>query len=163
MILLSDANIFLDLEYIGLLEDVMALPDIICTEYMLFRDEIRRPPNLRSRLNSLGLRIVQATDEEFALSLQIQTQVRQLSPYDCIMYAVAKTRNYTLITSDKKLRQTSQSAGIETHGLLFLIDKCIESGVPEDHITTALHEIIRNPRILIPSQIVINKYGKYLV
>lgn len=67
MILLSDTNIFLDLEYIGLLEDVMALPDIKCTEYMLFRDEIRRPPNLRSRLNSLGLRIVQATDEEFAL------------------------------------------------------------------------------------------------
>ena len=43
MILLSDTNIFLDLECIGLLEDVMALPDVVCTELMLFRDEIRRP------------------------------------------------------------------------------------------------------------------------
>ena len=162
MILLSDTNIFLDLECIGLLEDVMALPDVVCTELMLFRDEIRRPLYLKNKLLLLGLNVVQATNEEFALSQQIQDMVRQLSAYDCIMYAVAKSRKYIQITSDKRLRQTSESAGVETHGLLFLIDKCIAHGTPKDHIETAIREIIRNPKILIPTKIILDKYAQYL-
>ena len=145
MILLSDTNIFLDLECIGLLEDVMALPDVVCTELMLFRDEIRRPLYLKNKLLLLGLNVVQATNEEFALSQQIQDMVR-----------------YILITSDKRLRQTSESAGVETHGLLFLIDKCIAHGTPKDHIETAIREIIRNPKILIPTKIILDKYAQYL-
>lgn len=165
MILLVDTNIFLDLQTIGLLEDVMTVMTVnnsICIEASLFRDEIRQPPDLADHLRSLGISIVVATDEEFQLSQEMSSLVPQLSFYDSITYAVAKTRQYTLLTGDKRLRQTAVDNGVDVHGLLFLVDEGIKLHIPKDHISAALQEILRNPRIFIKPSIIYEKYSAFL-
>ena len=126
MILVTDANIWIQLEDGGLLEEAfqlgyqLAAPDLIVSEL---------GPVLGPRVCELGL--VLLAPEEDADEDWTDLRQRYPRPGDVDLYGLLHARLLAcrLVTGDRHLREAAEAEGIEVSGLLWLLDLMAELGV----------------------------------
>lgn len=124
MTLFADTNILIDSLKLDIYRDFLAIDDDVYMESSMLEDEVLAPPTYADELRSLGLKTTDMTDEEFVLAVETRELHHKLSFYDCVAYAVAKTRGWTLVTGDNRLRKLAQKNGIKVHGIVWVIQKC---------------------------------------
>ncbi|PKQ66394.1 hypothetical protein BZG01_11355 [Labilibaculum manganireducens] len=127
-IVLSDANIFIDLCNIGLLDEFFSLNfEFHTTEQVM--NEIKRPEQkqqIEKYINkSLNIKILTGIDVLEVAQL-LNSNVSNLSYVDCEVWYLSKQQNLTLLTGDKNLRLQATKDNIEVRGILFLFDEMIE-------------------------------------
>lgn len=105
MTLFADTNILIDSLKLDIYKDFLAIDDDIYMESSMLEDEVIAPPTYADELRSLGLKTTDMTDEEFVLAVETRELHHKLSFYDCVAYAVAKTRGWSLVTGDNRLRK----------------------------------------------------------
>ena len=93
---------------------------------------------------------------EFTLDKRSLHNRRQ--EYDCVAYAVAKLRGWELLTGDKRLRKYAEQHSVVVHGLLWTVRECESEGIKFEKVLNALHVIYRQPRIRVPSKIIMVTY-----
>lgn len=155
MILFADTNVLLDLQKINLLKAFFSLKKQICIEESIFYDELLEPKGIQEELLENGLLCVSMSDEEFTLARKVYEKNPKLSFYDCVAFAVAKCREWDLLTGDKRLRRYAEVHQVKVHGLLWTVRECEQAGIELMVLFKALRIIYNEPRIRIPNKLVL--------
>ena len=129
-ITVSDANIFIDLHKIGLLDVFFKLPfEIHTTDFVLheLKDKFLRA-EIQGYIKEGKLIIKCFSADEIAslMNFHLETQNR-LSFQDRSIWFYAKEHGYVLLTGDKALRVKAENDGVSVHGFDCLIEEKILS------------------------------------
>ena len=82
------------------------------------------------RLVGMGLRVEEVSKEGVVNALRYRSERRFLSVPDSFALALAKERAWTLLTGDGGLRDLAMGENVDCHGVLWLLDRMEEAGVP---------------------------------
>lgn len=119
-----DSSICVDLANAGLLEVVLRLshslelPDVIAAE-------LNEPRG--SLLIELGFGTASLADVSVVTALA--AKYRKPSANDLFALACAKVNRCLLLTGDADLRQAAESEGVESHGILWVLDELVREGI----------------------------------
>ena len=128
MLLISDANIFIDLERIGLLIEFSKLNIEISTSDFVF-NELNKKQQLL--VKSLNINICAFDSDElitFFTEFRALGEVK-LSSQDYSIYYFAKKYNAHLLSNDKALRKFSNKNNIVVKGIFYILDLIIEQSM----------------------------------
>lgn len=128
MILVSDTSVLIDLERGGLLEAIFALPHAFAVPDVLYDREMQGAWG--ERLVALGLRVEEVTEAGVGNALRYRQQRTALSVPDSFALALAKEREWLLLTGDGQLRDLAPGENVECHGVLWLLDMMEGAGIP---------------------------------
>lgn len=162
MVVFTDTNILIDLVKIDLAQDFFRIEKYgfcICRE--MFDDEVLLPREQREMLLCAGLQLVDLSPSEAIIARRVQVDIPKLSKYDCIAYAIAKTRGYILATGDRRLAKYARENGVRVHGLVWTMQECEDNGTPRSSIADAIAKIISDDRIRIPTELLRGKFTWY--
>lgn len=121
-LLISDANILIDLEDGNLLNELFKLPFQFQVPDMLYVDELA---DNHSHLLNLGLQLGELTPESIAEVTRLVQKYKKPSRYDCMALALAKQDSCTLLTGDGKLRKAAELENVEFKGTLWIVETMI--------------------------------------
>lgn len=100
MFISSDTNVWIDLYDIGHLNHPFRLDFQYYISKDTFRDEFLKSETIRDELIQLGLNVIDVTDEELLEAISYQSRYPMLSRYDTFSLAIAKKRDWILLTGD---------------------------------------------------------------
>jgi len=144
MLLVSDANIFIDLERIGLLIEFSKLDIKISTSDFVFNELNEKQQML---VKSLSIEIYTLPAEElikFFIEYQELGQVK-ISSQDYSIYYFAKKYKAYLLSNDKALRKFSNKKNIEVKGIFYILDLIIEqSELSKNDLHTSISLLLNN-------------------
>lgn len=123
-LLISDANIIIDMNTGGLLRQMFRLDVTFAVPDVLFEEELRidHPELLR-----LGLKRLELREETVAYADRLIEKYNRLgaSINDVLALALAWQEKCPLLTGDDRLRTAGKTEGIDIHGTLWLIEQMI--------------------------------------
>jgi len=128
-LLISDANILIDLEEGELIEQMFQLPYQFSIPDILFEEELDEQ---HQYLVLLGLKIDELSGKTMLYGMELTQRYTNPSRNDCFALALARQENCPLLTGDKALREAAEAEAISVKGTLWLIDQMIR----QDLITT---------------------------
>lgn len=164
MFISSDTNIWIDFYEV----QHLALPFRLNHEFYLSRnayaEELLKSEELRDNLITLGLKLAEITDDEFSQATVYEEMYRRLSMHDAIALAIAKSRNWILLTGDRHLREAADKELVECHGIIWIYDELKESKkLTEDEYRLAIGDLIKaveNGRCRLPKNELEKRQGK---
>ena len=121
-VLVTDTNIWIDLENGGILADVFTLsyrlliPDFAILELI--------HPNWET-LHGLGLEAIELMGEQVIELPHLSQLHKSLSITDLAAFLLAKTLKAILLTGDWRLNELAIANGLTTHGVLWLLDDMV--------------------------------------
>jgi len=121
-VLVTDTNIWIDLENGGILVEVFQLP------YQLLIPDFAIPELIRPRwetLEVLGLRTYELPSEQVLELFQLRQAYRYLSMIDLAAFLLAKMLGVTLVTGDWRLSELANASGLSVHGALWILDEMV--------------------------------------
>ena len=125
-IIISDTNIITDLNNANILDKFVKLDNVYIND-MVKNDEINNKTGNIKIINKF--KTISATADQIDEIVKISQKVRQLSPYDIINYIIARDNNAILATGDKKLKEFSESNGVEVIRTLKIIRLMYENRI----------------------------------
>lgn len=125
-VLVSDANILIDMEEGKLLKAFFSLPFEFIIPDILFAEELSDD---HTNLPSLGLTLVELTEELMLKSVELITRYSKPSRNDVFAMCLAKHRGCPLLTGDKDLRSAAEQEGVEVQGTIGMIEVMVRKGI----------------------------------
>lgn len=125
-VLISDANILIDLEEGLLLDQMFALPFVFKIPDVLFVEELSEQ---HGHLLALGLQLGELREDSMQQIFQLTQTYSQPSRNDCFALALAKQENCPLLTGDRNLRRAAEAEQVEVYGTLWLVERLVENGI----------------------------------
>ena len=127
-LLISDANIIIDMDIGGLLRPMFRLDVTFAVPNTLFAEELRtdHPELLGLGLKSLELREGAVL---YAENLVLKYRTTGTSINDLLALALAWQEKCPLLTGDGRLRTSGEAEGIEVRGTLWLVGQMVEARV----------------------------------
>jgi len=127
-LLISDANILIDMIVGGLLDDIFKLDYEFGLPDVLFEYELREQ---HADLPDKGLHVMGLEPAAIEDTTRLFQQHRSsgVSINDCMALALAKQEDCPLLTGDSALRQVSILENIEVRGTLWLVGEIMEAHV----------------------------------
>ncbi|OWV09170.1 hypothetical protein [Fibrobacter sp. UWB5] len=131
-IVISDANVIIDLLSVQLLEAFFALPcEIFTTDFVI--SEIERPEQqkiIQKFIKAKKLGVASFDFDEFSEILLLQSNSKNnTSIADCSVWYYAKKVDGRLLTGDGKLRSAAEKDNVKVSGVLYLFDNFVEYGL----------------------------------
>lgn len=120
--LISDANIFIDLECCHLIKLMFELPFRFCTPDILFDKELK---NQHSYLIKLGLNTLSLNSDSMLYVFNLQNIYKKVSIHDLMALSLAKQECCPLLTGDRALREASQKEAIVIYGTIWVLEQLI--------------------------------------
>lgn len=121
-LLISDANILIDLEDGELITQLFSLPYQFSVPDMLFYDELEQ----HSYLVDIGLQVGELNPHSMQEAEILCQQYTQPSRYDCFALVLAKQEQCPLLTGDKNLRKAAETEQVEVHGTLWVVNGLLQ-------------------------------------
>jgi predicted nucleic acid-binding protein len=130
-IAVNDANLFIDLWEIKLIETFFQLPlEFHTTQLILNELEPEQRKEFTNFIEANKLKVRYLTREEIDDLDSISVNSRKLSRQDLSVYFYAKELNNCMIlTGDNRLRKEAQRQGFEVHGILWVFEQMVEKGL----------------------------------
>lgn len=127
MILLSDANVLIDLGYVDGLSVLMQLGTVEVLDVVF--DECCHPsqPELPGEITVAGIDKITVTKEWALLARPYQTGPLSFQDALCLYYA--KTYQRLLLTNERPLRRRCEEQQVPVHGTLWIIQSVYEQGL----------------------------------
>lgn len=130
-LLISDANILIDLEEGELLNELFQLPYQFSVPDILYFEELEAQ---HAHLVESGLLLGELNSGSMVYALELTARVSGPSRNDCFALALAKQENCPLLSGDQALRRTAQQEAVVVMGTIWLVEQLIH------------HQIITVPR-----------------
>jgi len=144
MLLVSDANIFIDLEKIGLLIEFSKLDIEISTSDFVFNELNQKQQMI---VKSLNIDIYTLDSNELILffnEYQALGQVK-ISSQDYSIYYFAKKHKAYLLSNDKALRNFSNKNDVDVKGIFYILDLIIEqSDLSKSDLLSSIKLLLNN-------------------
>jgi len=148
LLLVSDANVLIDLEVGGVIEHVFRLGDTLAVPDVLFAEELEAQ---HARLITLGLKTMVLEGE----ALQRVTGWAQRHPkpslYDWLAYALARQETAVLLTGDRDLRDAIKllevapgAKAVAVHGTVWLLERMLGAEVLTPTEVRAAADLMRH-------------------
>lgn len=126
MLLISDANVFIDFETAGLTNQLFALDAIVATPDILYYSELAEQ---HAHLLECGLKLLEVRAEYVAqIPMWREKYGVRPSGNDYLALALAKQERSPLITGDQALKRAAEAELVEVHGTVYLLRKLFETG-----------------------------------
>lgn len=152
-IIVNDTNIFIDLHSVGLLEEMCNLPYEIHTVDFVAAEIVEETQRVEfEHLIATGrIRVDSFTVDEVMEIVAEHSEVSgNLSIPDCSVCYYARKHQVPMLTGDRRLRKYAEAQAIEVHGILFLFDEMVRSGVVPPNIAAAKLEKLMQLNIRLP-------------
>ncbi len=141
-VLVTDTNIWIDLENGGILVEVFQLP------YQFLIPDFAIPELVRPRWESLkvlGLRAYELPAEQVVELLRLRQVHKNLSIIDLAAFLLAKMLDATLLTGDWRLNELASASGLSVHGVLWLLDGMLHfKALTSKQAATALRQMLES-------------------
>lgn len=138
-ILISDANIFIDLDCCQLTQRMFKLPYRFCTPDILFERELKAQ---HAHLLDIGLGTLSLSAESMRYVYQLTANYRKTSIHDLMALSLAKQEKCPLITGDKALRDAAQKEAILVKGTIWVLEQLvIHEKISKDEALAALDDM----------------------
>lgn len=121
-ILVSDANIFIDMDVADLTRQMFRLDESFATPDVLYQEELAEQ---HSELPGLGLQIERLTATAISDVERMVILHQQNSVNDLMALALAKERQWPLLSGDRRLREAAVIERVEIHGTLWLVERLV--------------------------------------
>ncbi|MFV0574911.1 MAG: DUF3368 domain-containing protein [Vibrio sp.] len=121
-LLISDANILIDMEDGHLLNEMFQLPYLFATPDILFYEELEEE---HSHLPKLGLELKEIHPESMMYAMTLTATYKKASRNDCFALALAKQEQCTLLTGDMALRQAAEKEAAIVKGTIWLVNQLV--------------------------------------
>lgn len=139
-LLISDANIFIDMEEGGLIEAMFKLPETFAVPNVLFMEElVEHHPELPGH----GLLVQELGELAVAETVRLRQRYPNPSLNDLFALALAKQEVCPLLTGDRNLRVAVEEEGVELRGTLWLVGRLVEEAVVTVEQAVAAYERMR--------------------
>ncbi len=125
-VLVSDANIFIDLEEGDILASAFQLPERIEVPDLLFNDELAEH---HLDLIDRGLHLGRLDEAGINDLLVLASRYQRISRYDCAALALARAYGCTLVTGDAGLREAAMAEDVAVHGTIWLVERMLDEGL----------------------------------
>ena len=125
-LLISDANILIDLEEGQLIELMFQLPYQFAIPDILFVEELEQE---HEHLLGLGLTMSELTGETMVYAMELIPRYTNASRNDCFALALAAQEECTLLTGDKALRQAAETESVLVRGTLWLVELMVRQAL----------------------------------
>ncbi len=159
-VLVSDTSVIIDLERGEILETVFAMDAEFAVPDLLFERELTGP--LGDRLVALGLRVEELAPLEMQDATVLSRTDRSLSLPDTFAFALAQSRNWTLLTGDAGLRRAAEAHQLDVHGALWVYDQLEAGRICEpDVLHEALTKTSGHPRCRLPRLEIARRLARY--
>jgi len=125
-LLISDANILIDLEEGRLIDELFKLPFEFGIPDILFTEELEdehRP------LIGMGLQLKELSADTMEFALTLTAKYTKASRNDCFALALATQENCPLLTGDRALRDAAETESVVVNGTLWLVDLMVRQGL----------------------------------
>ena len=129
-IVVCDANIFIDLCTVDLLEAFFSMSWTVHTTDMVL-SEINAPEQ-KQKIDPFKAQIVVkefSPDEIFQLLLLQQSIKAHLSIQDCSILYYCSQNGFKMITGDRCLRSKAEERNIEVRGVLYIFDRLVDASI----------------------------------
>ena len=120
MLIISDSNIFIDMEVGGLIKHMFSLPETFGTPDTLFYEELQEN---HAELPQLGLQVMELRSDFITMAEEFIGRYKGPSLNDLLAMALAKQEECPLLTGDGKLRSAAENEAMEVHGTLWLVER----------------------------------------
>lgn len=121
-VLVSDANIFIDLEEGEILSLLFDLPYEFVTPDILFDQELEED---HGYLCDLGLKLAMLSGEEIEIAANKSAQYRGPGRNDCTAIVVALREACPLLTGYRLLREAAEEEGLIVMGTIWVLEQLI--------------------------------------
>jgi predicted nucleic acid-binding protein len=150
-LLVSDTSVLIDLERGGLVEALFRLPFDVAVPDVMFEREIKTSGG--PDLLAMGLKVLALEPDGVALAQDYSSIERRLSLPDAMALALAKVGGHVLLAGDASLRALAEREGVESHGVLWVLDQLEAEGVlANDELSASLTIISEHPRCRLPKE-----------
>lgn len=145
-ILISDSNIFIDMEVADLTHKMFALPYSFATPDILYYDELE---DEHADLRDMDLKILPLSSETIKYTESIVIKYPKAGRNDLFALALAKQEACPLLTGDGALRKAGQNEKITIYGTIWVMDELIKHNIiSKDEAMEAYDIMKRNKRRL---------------
>jgi predicted nucleic acid-binding protein len=122
-IIIVDTNIISDLYEAGVLDKFINLENIYMSKLVKYNEINGKTGDLYliDRINTIT-----ESENQILQALELSTNERGLSIYDCINFVLARDEETLLLTGDRRLRNYAEKQGVTVKGTIWIIDKMIE-------------------------------------
>lgn len=125
-IIITNTNIITDLSNANILDKFVKLENVYISD-MVKNDEINSETGNIKIINKI--KTISATSEQINEIFKISQMTSGLSQYDIINYIIARDNNAILATGDRKLKDFSESNGVEVIRTLKIIRLMYENKI----------------------------------
>lgn len=146
-VLISDANVLIDMEASGLLEFMFQLPFEFKVSDMLFADELSHQ---HSHLLNLGLRQAALTSASMMDAMRMTHAYAGPSRYDCFSLALAKQEGCPLLTGDGDLRKAARKEAVIVKGTIWLVEQMVEQDLIRKDIAKKAYQAMQDAGSRLP-------------
>jgi predicted nucleic acid-binding protein len=126
LLLISDANLLIDMEDGNLTPVIFQLPYEIAVPDILFELELRER---HIHLLKAGLKVKSLTAESVKKTEFLTQQYPRPSMMDHSALALALQERCPLLTGDKDLRIAAKKEGVEVHGTIWIIEELLNQKI----------------------------------
>ncbi|TVQ95437.1 MAG: DUF3368 domain-containing protein [Deltaproteobacteria bacterium] len=124
-LLITDANVFIDLEEGELLAHLFGIGRRIATPDLLFHDELS---DAHGHLVALGLELLVLAPETLLRVQALAARHRRPGRLDLAALAAAEQERCPLVTGDAALRDAASAEGVEVVGTLWVCAEMVRHG-----------------------------------
>jgi predicted nucleic acid-binding protein len=121
-LLISDANILIDLEEGLLAEHLFKLPYEFCIPDILFEEELAEH---HQHFIEDGLELRELQSETMRYAMELIPKYIKTSRNDCFALALATQEKCPLLTGDKALRNAAESESVMVKGTIWLVESMV--------------------------------------
>lgn len=139
-IIVSDANIFIDLDVVDLTHAMFRLEHEFVVPDILYQEELRMH---HSELPGLGLKIEKLSGQVIEETVRLQEEYSAPGVNDLMALALAKTSARTLLTGDWKLREAAEAEHVDVRGTLWLMEEMFYAGFIDIQTMAGAYEQMR--------------------
>lgn len=125
-VLISDANILIDMEVGALLDRMFLLPYQFKAPDVLFEEELKAS---HPHLLALGLQLGELRSESLATVFEFNTKYGGPSIHDCFALALAKQEKCPLLTGDRRLKNAAEKEAVVVMGTLWVVEQMVVHAV----------------------------------
>lgn len=140
MLLVGDANIFMDFAATDLTPALFRLDHELVVPEVLFHEELA---SRHSHLLDLGLQLQEMSGEQVQRAALLMARHRGPSSNDILALTLAGDLKCPLVTGDARLRAAAHAEGVELLGTLSLIEQMINCGRVSVDAARAAYDAMR--------------------
>ena len=145
-ILISDSNIFIDMEVAHLTHKMFKLPYSFATPDILYYEELEEE---HQNLLDMDLIILSLSSETIKYTESIVVKYPKASRNDLFALALARQEKCPLLTGDNALRKAAKQEKITIYGTIWIIDELIKHYIiTKDEAMEAYDMMKKNKRRL---------------